>query len=186
MIIISSEHSRHHHIIQTFSIMMTMMTSYYNSHIMIFSYNPSIQRLRVRTQVISSRFSSFLWSDWDIHYHDISWLQPDHAAQIYNSVIVLFGWNNSCSCRWTTMNCNQLCASVLTGQLPNTIMKIHVLNQTVGPKYLKMEQFISLWEICENWTISSFWPFWRLSASTLVSEKEQGVARTDELLLYFL
>ena len=164
---------------------MTMMTSYDNSHIMIFSYNPSIQRLRVRTQVISSRFSSFLWSDWDIHYHDISWFQPDHAAKIYNSAIVLFGWNNSCSCRWTTMNCNQLCASVLTGQLPNTIMKIHVLNQTVGPKYLKMEQFISLWEICENWTISSFWPFWRLSASTLVSEKEQGVARTDELLLYF-
>ena len=186
MIIISSEHSRHHHIIQTFSIKMTMMTSYDNSHIMIFSYNPSIQRMRVRTQVISSRFSSFSWSDWDIHYHDISWLQPDHAAQIYNSAIVLFGWNNSCSCRWTTMNWNQLCASVLTGQLPNTIMKIHVLNQTVGPKYLKMEQFISLWEICENWTISSFWPFWRLSASTLVSEKEQGVARTDELLLYFL
>ena len=118
--------------------------------------------------------------------HSLSWLQPDHAAQIYNSAIVLFGWNNSCSCRWTTMNWNQLCASVLTGQLPNTIMKIHVLNQTVGPKYLKMEQFISLWEICENWTISSFWPFWRLSASTLVSEKEQGVATTDELLLYFL
>ena len=102
---------------------MTMMTSYDNSHIMIFSYNPSIQRMRVRTQVISSRFSSFSWSDWDLHYHDISWLQPDHAAQIYNSAIVLFGWNNSCSCRWTTMNWNQLCASVPRRHLPNTIIK---------------------------------------------------------------
>ena len=130
--------------------------------------------------LVSFLFVPLIWLG-----HSLSWLQPDHAAQIYNSVIVLFGWNNSCSCRWTTMNWNQLCASVLTGQLPNTIMKIHVLNQTVGPKYLKMEQFISLWEICENWTISSFWPFWRLSASTLVSEKEQGVATTNWLLLSF-
>ena len=158
---------------------MIIFTSYDNSHIMIFSSNPFIQRLRVRTQVIFSRFSSFLWSDWDIHYlgfHPIMQHKSTTAPLFRSDVIT------GCSCRWTTMTWNQLCASVLTGHLPNTI-KSHVLNQIAGPKYLKMEQFISLWELHENWIISSFWPFWRLSASTLVSEKEQGVATTDELLL---
>ena len=149
---------------------------------MIFSSNPFIQRLMVRTQVISPRFSLFLWSDWDIHYHGFN-----PIMQHKSTTASLFCSDEKAvavadELQWTE---NQLCASVLTGQLPNTI-KSHVLNQIVGPKYLKMEQFISSREICENWTISSFWPFWRLSASTLVSEKEQGVATTDELLLYFL
>ena len=159
-----------------------MMASYDSSHIMIFSSNPFIQRLRVRTQVKSSRFSSFLWSDWDIHY------QGFNPIMQHKSTTAPLSCSEEITvavCRWTTMNWNQLCASVLTGHLPNTI-KNHVLNQTVGPKYLQMEQFISSREICENWTISSFWPFWRSSASTLVSEKDQGVATTDELLLYFL
>lgn len=140
------------------------------------------QRLRFRTQVKTSRYSSFLWSDWDIHY-----LGFNLIIQHKSTTAPLFCSDEIAGCS-LQMNYNEL-KSVMCIRPYRTSPKhnneIHVLNQIVGPKYLQMEQFISSREICENWTISSFWPFWRSSASTLVSEKEQGVATTDELLLSF-
>ena len=57
--------------------------------------------------------------------HSLSWLQLDHTAQIYNSAVVLFGWNSRLQfadeLQWTEIS--YVHPPLITGHLPNTIMK---------------------------------------------------------------